>query len=65
MAGVSSVLHADHEAYGHDVAENLTKLIVEVQGANSYSHILTGATASGKNWLGTSGPRYRRTRVPV
>lgn len=57
VAGVAKVLHADHEAYAQWIAENMTSLIVEVQGANSYSHIVTPATANGKNWLGRVGAK--------
>lgn len=47
--GVSAVIHADHEAFSHAVAENLTGAIVAAQEAGSYSHIIAPATVSGKN----------------
>jgi electron transfer flavoprotein alpha subunit len=47
IAGVSKVLHADGEALGHALAENVADQVVALAGA--YSHILFPATASGKN----------------
>lgn len=49
IAGVSKVLVADHDVYGHALAENLAELIVEI-GSN-YSHILAVTTTSGKNYM--------------
>lgn len=45
--GVSKVLVADNEAYGHSLAENMAALIAEL--GKDYSHILAPATTSGKN----------------
>ncbi len=47
IAGVSKVLHADDAAYAHELAENLSALVVK--HAQGYSHILFAATAAGKN----------------
>ncbi len=47
IAGVSQVLHADHDAFAHGLAENVTAQVVAL--AANYSHILFAATASGKN----------------
>ena len=47
--GVQKVLLADHENFGHALAEELSNLIVSV--AEGYSHILTVATTSGKNYM--------------
>ncbi len=47
IAGVSKVLHADAEGLAHALAENMTNQILTL--AQSYSHILFAATASGKN----------------
>ena len=47
IAGVSKVLHADSEALGHGLAENLAAQVLAVAG--NYSHLLFPATASGKN----------------
>ncbi|GAB4038581.1 MAG: FAD-binding protein [Rubrivivax sp.] len=47
VAGVAKVLHADSEAFGHALAENLAAQVVALAGG--YSHILFPATASGKN----------------
>ncbi len=47
--GVNKVLVADNDTYGHDLAENLAALVVEL--AAGYSHIMTSTTTSGKNFL--------------
>ena len=47
LDGVSKVLLADNAAYGHQLAENVAALVAEL--GKGYSHILTGATANGKN----------------
>ena len=47
IAGVAKVLVADDAAYTHELAENLSALMVK--HADSYSHILFAATAAGKN----------------
>jgi electron transfer flavoprotein alpha subunit len=47
VAGVAKVLHADHPAFAHGLAENVAAQVLAVAG--SYSHILFPATASGKN----------------
>jgi electron transfer flavoprotein alpha subunit len=47
IAGVSKVLHADAPGLDHGLAENVAAQVVAV--AQSYSHILFPATASGKN----------------
>ena len=47
IAGVSKVLHVEHEALAHGLAENVTAQILGV--AANYSHILFAATASCKN----------------
>ena len=47
VAGVSKVLVADHAAYGHQLAENLSKLVAEV--GKEYSHVVAAATTTGKN----------------
>ena len=49
IAGVSKVLVADNDAYGHNLAENVAALIAEI-GTN-YSHILATATPNGKNYM--------------
>ncbi len=49
VAGVNKVLCADNAAYGHQLAENIAPLVAEI-GA-SYTHILTGHTTVGKNFL--------------
>ena len=47
VAGVTRVLHADDAAYEHELAENLSSLVLSLAG--DYEHILFAATASGKN----------------
>jgi electron transfer flavoprotein alpha subunit len=49
IAGVSKVLVADNDAYGHALAENLAALVADI-GAN-YSHIVTATTTTGKNFM--------------
>ena len=49
IAGVSKVLLADNEIYGHQLAENMSLLVTEL--APSYSHILAPATTTGKNFM--------------
>jgi electron transfer flavoprotein alpha subunit len=47
IAGVTKVLHADAEGFGHGLAENVAAQVLAVAG--SYSHLVLPATASGKN----------------
>ncbi len=47
IAGVAKVLHADSEALGHGLAENVAAQVVAI--AKGYSHLLFPATAGGKN----------------
>ncbi|HFZ8995312.1 TPA: electron transfer flavoprotein subunit alpha/FixB family protein [Citrobacter freundii] len=47
IAGVSKVLIAEHQAYAHQLPENLAPLIVEM--SKEYSHLLAAATTTGKN----------------
>ena len=47
IAGVRKMIHADNAAYAHQLAENLSKLVVEL--ADGYSHILAPGTTTGKN----------------
>ncbi|MBS7414946.1 FAD-binding protein [Pseudomonas syringae pv. syringae] len=49
IAGVTKVLVADHEAYAHQLPENIAPLIVEL--AAGHSHVLAAATSNGKNIL--------------
>ena len=47
--GVAKVLVADNAAYGHQLAENIADLLVEM--AEGYTHIIAGATTTGKNFM--------------
>ncbi|WP_135081096.1 FAD-binding protein [Terasakiella sp. SH-1] len=47
--GVAKVLVADDAAYDHQLAENMSKLVVSL--ADDYSHILAPATTTGKNFM--------------
>ncbi|MHB1302508.1 MAG: electron transfer flavoprotein subunit alpha/FixB family protein [Acidiphilium sp.] len=47
IEGVAKVLVADNATYAHALAEPLADLIVKL--ADGYTHILTAATATGKN----------------
>jgi electron transfer flavoprotein alpha subunit len=49
VAGVSKVLVADDAIHAHGLAENLAALVVGL--ARAYSHVLTPANTSGKNFL--------------
>jgi len=47
--GVSKVLAADNDAYGHQLAENLSLLIAEL--AKNYSHVMSSAGSVGKDTM--------------
>lgn len=47
ISGVSKVLCADHTAYEHFLAENVSALLVSL--GKNYSYILAAATTTGKN----------------
>lgn len=47
IPGINKVLVAEDAAYTHELAENLSALVVK--HADGYSHILFAATAAGKN----------------
>ncbi len=49
VANVNKVLLADNAVYGHLLAENVAKLVVDL--AKNYTHILAPATTNGKNYL--------------
>ena len=49
IPAVAKVLLADNSAYEHQLAENISKLILSL--AEGRSHILAPATTSGKNYL--------------
>ncbi|EEG09663.1 electron transfer flavoprotein subunit alpha/FixB family protein [Pseudogulbenkiania ferrooxidans] len=49
VAGVAKVLVADSAQYAHGLAENLAALVVDL--AKNYSHVLSPAGTSGKNFL--------------
>ncbi|MDP0587756.1 MAG: FAD-binding protein [Candidatus Endonucleobacter bathymodioli] len=46
---VSKVLVVNHLAYEHHLAENTSQLVAEI--GKGYSHILTAATTTGKNFM--------------
>jgi len=49
VSGVNQVILVENAAYEHQLAENVAALIVEL--AADYSHVLTGHTTAGKNFL--------------
>ena len=49
VAGVAKVLVADNAAYEYQLAENMGELVAEL--GKGYSHILTAATTTGKDFL--------------
>lgn len=48
-SGVERVLYCEAEHYRHGLAENIAALVLSL--ADNYSHILTAATTTGKNFL--------------
>ncbi|QUM76278.1 electron transfer flavoprotein subunit alpha/FixB family protein [Moritella sp. 24] len=53
IAGVSQILVSDHQIYQSPLAENIASLIVSAaqeQSSADYSHILTSASTSGKDY---------------
>ncbi|CAI8177384.1 MAG: Electron transfer flavoprotein subunit alpha [Glaciecola sp. HTCC2999] len=49
IAGVNRVLVADANCYGHQLAENVSELVLSI--ADNYTHILAAATTTGKNFM--------------
>ncbi|HKM16141.1 MAG TPA: FAD-binding protein [Marinospirillum sp.] len=49
LEGVSKVLIADNAIYAHQLAENTAALVAGL--GKNYTHILTGATGNGKNFM--------------
>ena len=49
VQGVAKVLHAEDAAYEHSLAENLAILVAGI--GKDYTHILTAATSTGKDFL--------------
>lgn len=49
VSGITKVIVADNAVYEHQLAENVSKLVVEI--ASGYGHILAPATTTGKNTL--------------
>ncbi|MFZ3322597.1 MAG: FAD-binding protein [Usitatibacter sp.] len=49
LAGVAKVLHAEGAQYAGGLPENVAALVVSLAGG--YSHIVTSATAFGKNFM--------------
>lgn len=47
LDGVAKVLHAHDAAYAHPLAENIAPLLVSL--AEGYTHLLAGATTTGKD----------------
>lgn len=47
--GVENVLSANNSVYAHQLAENMADLVMSL--ADSYSHIVTSATTTGKNFM--------------
>lgn len=49
LAGVTKVRLAEHASYEHQLPENISLLVAEI--GKEYSHILVGASTTGKNLL--------------
>lgn len=55
VAGVSKVLHADHEELAHPTAESMAAIVLA--NAEGYTHILAPATTFGKNFTPRIGAK--------
>lgn len=51
IAGVTKVLVADAPYLAHQLAEDVSAIVVDLARQRSYSHIIAPATASGRNML--------------
>lgn len=49
ITGINKVLVADNSAYEHQLAENISLLVVEL--SESYDHIISAALTTGKNFM--------------
>jgi len=49
VSGVNKVLLANNSVYEHQLAESVSKLVIDI--AANYSHVLAPATTTGKNML--------------
>lgn len=49
IVGINKVLHAEHAAYEHHLAENIALLVAGF--GDQYSHILAAHTTQGKNYM--------------
>jgi len=49
IAGIGKILLCDDAGYEHNLAENIADFVVNI--AKNYSHILTSATSTGKDFL--------------
>lgn len=49
LAGVTRVRVADNAVYAHQLAENISALVVALAG--DYSHVLSGASTTAKNFM--------------
>jgi len=58
LEGVSKVIVADNDAYAHQVAENVSLLVSEVQAQGKYTHIIASTSPAAKSWL----PRFAATQ---
>lgn len=57
IAGVKNVLHASAPQYDHLIAEEVTALLLAVQGANNYTHILAPSSNASKNYIPRVGAK--------
>ncbi|MEI6729914.1 MAG: electron transfer flavoprotein subunit alpha/FixB family protein, partial [Pseudomonadota bacterium] len=49
ISGITKILLCDDVAYEHNLAENIADFVANI--ASGYSHILTAATSTGKDFL--------------
>ncbi len=51
VQGVKSVLHADNAQFDHFIAEEIANLVVTVQSASNFSHIVAPSSNISKNFV--------------
>eukprot|EP00611_Tribonema_gayanum_P013595 TRINITY_DN245_c0_g1_i1.p2 TRINITY_DN245_c0_g1~~TRINITY_DN245_c0_g1_i1.p2 ORF type:complete len:342 (-),score=117.23 TRINITY_DN245_c0_g1_i1:857-1882(-) len=55
VAGVAKVLHGDHPAYAHFLAENTSRGVRASAEAHKYTHVMAISSMAGKNFIGRLG----------
>lgn len=52
VPGVTRVLHGDHPAFAHHIAENVSLAVARVAKEGGYTHIVAVSNMAGKNLVG-------------